>query len=417
MPAVSRERLKEKIDRFKTFGRTGRGGISRLSLSPPALEARAEFCRRCRALGLDVTTDDLANIYATRGGTEALPRIVTGSHLDSVVRGGCHDGTLGVLAALEVVETLVGEGVPTRHPLTVMVWTNEEGVRFPPAMMSSGVLAGKFGKEAVLAVRDADGVSFAEALRLSGYQGEERNRLNPRDCLAYLELHIEQGPVLHDAGETVGVVLGVAGMCNYTITVSGQANHAGATPMGKRRDALFAASRLICRLHEELAGLDESLVFTFGRIDCFPNLHTIVPGEVSFSLDARHQDRLVLRRVVEAIKSLPPEIESCAVRHEEAWAREPTAFAPELVEYVRKNADALGYPNRDMYSGAGHDAQYAQDMLPSAMIFVPSINGLSHCEEESTNLDDCWKGANVLLNTILDVDGSGVERFTSEPVA
>ncbi|MDR2745718.1 MAG: Zn-dependent hydrolase [Desulfovibrio sp.] len=404
MLTVNRERLQEKIDRFKIFGQTGKGGISRLSLSPPALEARAEFCRRCRALGLSLTTDDLANIYATKEGAGDLPRIAMGSHLDSVVCGGRHDGTLGVLAALEVVETLVRDNIPTRHPITIMVWTNEEGVRFPPAMMSSGVLAGKFTKEVILAAKDADNISFAEALRLSGYQGDEKNRLNPEKYLAYLELHIEQGPVLDGAGETIGVVQGVAGMCNYTITVSGQANHAGTTPMGKRRDALVAASRLICHLHEQLGCIAESLVFTFGHIDCYPNLHTIVPGKVCFSLDARHKGQSAVRQAVAVVKALPQEIEGCAVAYEEAWARKPTVFAEKLVGHVQKNADALGYPNRRMYSGAGHDAQYAQDILPSAMIFVPSINGLSHCEEESTTLDDCWKGANVLLNTILDVD-------------
>jgi N-carbamoyl-L-amino-acid hydrolase len=194
------------------------------------------------------------------------------------------------------------------------------------------------------------------------------------------------------------------------ITISGQANHAGSTPMGKRRDALLAASRLICRLHEQLGRLDDALVFTFGHIECRPNLHTIVPGEVRFSLDARHQDQRIVRLVVETLEALPREIEGCAVACAEAWSRKPTIFDRTLTGYVQKNADAFGYPNRRMCSGAGHDAQYVQDMLPSAMIFVPSLGGLSHCEDEDSRLEDCWKGANVLLNTVLDVDGGSADR-------
>jgi N-carbamoyl-L-amino-acid hydrolase len=404
METCSKERLHDKIRAFSQFGATGNGGITRLSLSPAALEARAEFRNRCKALGMDVVTDDMGNMYATKPGTEKLPRIAVGSHLDSVIRGGNYDGVLGVLTALEVAETLILNKIPTRHPITVMVWTNEEGARFPPALMSSGVVTGKFSKDAMLAVTDARGVTFGEALRAGGYQGDAANRLNAEDYTAFLELHIEQGPVLEDAQKTIGVVEGVVGMVNYTIRTKGQADHAGATPMKKRQDALHAAAQLICDLYVRLGAIDPGLVFTFGHIECHPNVHTVIPDDVSFSLDSRHRDPAVIAKVVEVIRALPEEVLKCRVSCKENWSRKTVLFKPEFVDFVEKNAEAFRYPWQRIYSGPGHDAQYAQDMIPTTMIFVPSVNGHSHCEEEMTSLDDCWKGCNVLLQTLLDID-------------
>jgi N-carbamoyl-L-amino-acid hydrolase len=404
MHTTSKDRLDNKITTWSAFGDAGHGGITRLSLSPPALQARAEFSRRCKELGLLLETDDLGNLYATRNGTEDLPRIAMGSHMDSVVCGGNYDGILGVLTGLEVVETLVRDKIATRHPVTVMVWTNEEGARFPPAMMSSGIVTGKFDKAKMLAVTDKEGTTFGEALARSGYQGDIANRLGPGKYMAYLELHIEQGPVLEDARKTIGVVEGVVGMCNYTIRTRGQSDHAGTTPMKKRQDALHAAARLICDLYVTLGGIDEELVFTFGHIDCHPNVHTVIPDDVAFSLDARHKNPAVVGKVVEAIRALPKEVCGCRVSSQEAWARNTVPFHREFVGFVQKNAEAFGYSHMRIYSGPGHDAQYVQDMLPSTMIFVPSINGHSHCEDEKTSLDDCWKGANVLLQTVLDID-------------
>ncbi len=404
METCSKERLDNKIKTFSKFGDTGNGGITRLSLSPAALEARAEFCRRAKELGLEVETDDLCNIYATKKGTENLPRIVMGSHLDSVICGGNYDGILGVLTALEVVETLVRDNIATRHPVTAMVWTNEEGARFPPAMMCSGILAGKFKEETMLAVTDNKGTTFGEALQQSGYKGDRANRLTPSKYKAKVELHIEQGPVLEDAQKTIGVVEGVVGMVNYTIHTRGQSDHAGTTPMKKRQDALYAASQLICDLYEKLGKIDDELVFTFGHIDCHPNVHTVIPDDVQFSLDARHKDPEVIKKVVEIIKALPKEVARCKVDFKENWARKTIAFDQDLVGFVQKNAEGFGYSWRRMYSGPGHDAQYVADMLPTTMIFVPSVNGHSHCEDERTSLDDCWKGTNVLLQTILDID-------------
>ena len=400
------ERMEDKIKTFSRFGDTGKGGITRFSLSDEALAARKEFVKRMEVIGASIVTDDMANIYATIAGTEDLPAIVSGSHMDSVRQGGNYDGILGVLTAMEVAETIVKEKIPHRHPITVIVWTNEEGARFEPAMMSSGVVCGKFNKETMLAsqAKDIPGYTFGEALDQSGFKGKEENRLDPSKTKALVELHIEQGPVLEAEGIDIGVVEGVCGMINYEFTFTGQAGHAGTTPMKYRKDALYAAVKTIQYLHDELDQLDGKLVYTTGKISAHPNIHTIIPDEVKFTLDARHQDSEVIKQVLEVIKKIPSVVEQCEVNYEEAWARKTVSFTTELVDYVELSAQECGYSNRRIYSGPGHDAQFAIDIVPTTMIFVPSVGGHSHCEIEYTPVESCLKGANVLLNTILHID-------------
>ncbi|WP_024346637.1 Zn-dependent hydrolase [Lacrimispora indolis] len=400
------ERMEDKIKTFSRFGDTGKGGITRFSLSDEALAARKEFVKRMEAIGASIATDDMANIYATFAGTEDLPAIVSGSHMDSVRQGGNYDGILGVLTAMEVAETIVKEKVPHRHPITVIVWTNEEGARFEPAMMSSGVICGKFNKETMLAsqAKDIPGYTFGEALEKSGFKGKEENRLDPSKTKALVELHIEQGPVLEAEGVDIGVVEGVCGMINYEFTFTGQAGHAGTTPMKYRKDALYAAVKTIQYLHDELDQLDGKLVYTTGKISAHPNIHTIIPDEVKFTLDARHQDPDVIKQVVAVIKNIPGVVEQCKVSYEEAWSRNTVSFTTELVDYVEISAQELGCSNRRIYSGPGHDAQFTIDLVPTTMIFVPSVGGHSHCEIEYTPVENCLKGANVLLNTILHID-------------
>lgn len=398
------ERMDDKIKTFSKFGDTGNGGITRLSLSPAALEAREEFCKRCKALGMEIKTDDMANIYATIKGEADLPAIMMGSHADSVKQGGNYDGILGVLTALEAAETIVSEGIPHKHPITVVIWTNEEGARFEPAMMSSGVITGKFDKDVMLASTDTEGVTFKEALEASGYMGEPSNRMTPEKYMALVELHIEQGPVLEDEKIDIGVVEGVCGMINYEFTFVGQADHAGTTPMKYRKDALYAAVKTIQYLHDELDKLDSKLVYTTGKISAHPNIHTVIPDIVKFTLDARHQDPEVIKQVLTIIKAIPKVVEKCEASYEEAWSRKTVNFYPEFVDYVEKNAKEFGYSYKRMYSGPGHDAQFITDVIPTTMIFVPSKDGHSHCEKEFTPVENCWKGANVLLQTILDID-------------
>lgn len=407
MASCSLERMEDKIKTFSRFGDTGKGGITRFSLSPEALLARNEFKIRMEALGAVVVTDDMANMYATVPGTdEKLPAIMTGSHLDSVKQGGNYDGVLGVLTAIEAVETIVKEKIPHEHPLTVVVWTNEEGARFEPAMMSSGVICGKFDKEAMLAsvAKDISGYTFREALEKSGFKGDEANRMSPDKFKALVELHVEQGPVLESEGYDIGVVEGVCGMINYEFTFSGQADHAGTTPMKYRKDALYAAVKTIQYLHDELDELDSKLVYTTGKISAHPNIHTIIPDEVKFTLDARHQNPEVIKQVLAIINKIPAEVEKCKVSYEEAWSRKTVAYAPELVDLVEKSANDFGYSNMRMYSGPGHDAQFVADVIPTTMIFVPSVDGHSHCELEYTKVDNCLKGANVLMRTLLYID-------------
>ena len=404
MLTCSKERMEDKIKTFSKFGDTGKGGITRLSLSPEALDAREEFCKRCRDLGMDIKTDDMANIYATIPGEVGLPAIMSGSHLDSVRQGGNYDGILGVLTALEAAETIVTEKIPHKHPITVIVWTNEEGARFEPAMMSSGVITGKFDKDVMLASKDTEGVTFKEALEASGYMGESTNRMTPEKYMALLELHVEQGPVLEDEKVDIGIVEGVCGMINYEFTFIGQADHAGTTPMKYRKDALYAATKTIQYLHDELDKLDGKIVYTTGKISAHPNIHTVIPDLVKFTLDVRHQDPEVIKQALEIIKAIPSVVEKCEASYEEAWSRKTVNFCSEFVDYVEKNAKEYGYSAKRMYSGPGHDAQFITDVIPTTMIFVPSENGHSHCEKEFTPVDNCWKGANVLLQTILDID-------------
>jgi amidase, hydantoinase/carbamoylase family len=407
MFTCSEKRMEDKITTFSKFGDTGHGGVTRYSLSPAACAARAEFKKRMEAIGCTVVTDDLACMYATLPGTDPdAPAILAGSHLDSVLQGGNYDGVLGVLTAMEALETVAAEKIPHRHPLTAVVWTNEEGSRFEPAMMCSGILTGKFDKAAMLAsvAKDTGDITFGEALEASGYKGSEKNRIDPKKTLGLLELHIEQGPVLEAEGYEIGVVEGVCGMINYEITFEGQADHAGTTPMSYRKDALFACAKTLEYLHTECDKLDGKLVYTTGKIYCHPNIHTIIPDKVDLTIDARHQDPAVVEQVVEIIKKIPPVVEKCKTSYKEAWSRKTVQYFPEYIDDVEESAGELGYKARRIYSGPGHDAQYLCELVPTTMIFVPSKDGHSHCELEHTSVELCTKGASVLLNTILKID-------------
>lgn len=402
------KRMEEKITAFGGFGDTGHGGITRFSLSPAAIQARNEIKLRMTRLGLDFKTDDLGDIYCTLPGTDPDAKVImSGSHCDSVRQGGNYDGILGVLTAMEVIETIVTQKIPHRHPIQLVVWTNEEGALYEPAMMCSGIICGKFKKEEMFAsvAKNGSGKTFGQALSESGFLGEEKNRIEPSKTEALVELHIEQGPVLEAGGYDVGVVEGVVGMINYEFTFHGQADHAGTFPMPYRKDALFAASQALLFLHEEFDKIgDKELVYTTGKISCHPNIHTIIPDEVKFTLDVRHQNPEIIKKCVEIIKSMPKEWANCTMSYKEAWARNTVTFHKEWVDDVENAAQKLGYKSHKMYSGAGHDAQYLSEIVPTTMIFVPSKGGHSHCELEYSPVEWCWKGANVLLNTILEID-------------
>lgn len=413
MYKCSEARMQDKITAMSAFGDAGHGGITRYSLSKEAILAREEFIKRMENIGCEIRTDDLANVYATLKGTDAsLPGIVMASHCDSVKNGGNYDGILGVISAMEVLETIRAEKIPHSHDLTAMIWTNEEGSLYPPAMMCSGIVCydylpeeirKNFKEEKMLESASVlDGTkTFRMALDASGYRGEKGNRLNPRDYKAMFELHIEQGPILEARGKDIGVVTCVLGMVNYRIKAFGQADHAGTTPMPYRHDALYAAAQALMLLHEKLDRLDSALVYTTGEIKCHPNVHTVIPDYVDFSIDARHENPEVLAQVAEIIEGLPRELAKCSIETEVAWTRDTVYFDKELTGYVQEAADELGYSNCRINSGAGHDAQFAAYMMPTTMIFVPSKDGHSHCEQEFTTTEQCTKGASVLLNAVL----------------
>ncbi|WKT78484.1 Zn-dependent hydrolase [Lysinibacillus fusiformis] len=392
-------RLQELIEQFSQFGATENGGVTRLSLSDEDVLARNYFCECCEALGMDIHVDDMGNIYATLAGKKDVPPIVMGSHLDSVEKGGRFDGVLGVLTAIEAIRTIKENEIEVDIPLMIVNFTNEEGARFDPAMMSSGVIASKFAKEKMLQSTDKNGVRFHEALHASGYEGEQANRL--KEALAYIELHIEQGPVLEAKQREIGVVEGVLGMVCYEITITGQSNHAGTTPMSMRKDPMIVASTIITELHEQLGKIDEQLVFTFGRLNVSPNIHTVIPNKVTFTIDSRHQDPEVMEQVEDILNALPETAGGCNIHPVKLWGRETVYFDTAICNEVERACQSFGYTAHRMFSGAGHDAQYMAGMVPSAMIFVPSIQGKSHCEEEKTTFEDCAKGADILLETVL----------------
>lgn len=418
MYTCSLERMKDKIKTFSTFGDAGHGGITRYSLSPAAIQARNEFIRRMKAIGAEIETDDVANIYATLPGSDHdAKRIVMASHVDSVKNGGNYDGILGVMSAMEVLETVASEKIPHKHPLTAMIWTNEEGSLYPPAMMCSGIvcydylpedIAQKFKYEDMLNSKSIldNKSTFGEALEASGFKGERKNRISPEKYQYMFETHIEQGPILEDEGCDVGVVDCVLGMFNYRVRFYGQTVHAGTFPMKKRRDAFYAASQALCYLHEEIDKLGvPELVYTTGEVVCHPCVHTCVPDYFDFSIDARHEDPKVLEKVLAIVKSCADrEWAGCRCEVVKAWNRDTVYWDKKLVGYVKSAAEGLGVSHRYIHSGAGHDAQFASYMLPTTMIFVQSKGGLSHCEPEYSTPEHCTEGASVMLNAVLRAD-------------
>ncbi|WP_010280987.1 Zn-dependent hydrolase [Bacillus timonensis] len=400
---INGERLREELERFADFGRTEKNGVTRLALSDEDRRARDYFRFCCEELGLDVKVDDLGCMYATLEGTENKPPILIGSHLDSVKKGGRFDGVLGVVAGLEVVRTIIDHNITPKVPITVVNFTNEEGARFEPSMMASGILAGKFEKSVMLQKKDSDGITFGEALKGIGYEGQVENRL--KEATALLEMHIEQGPILESEALSIGVVECVVGMACYEIEVTGESDHAGTTPMNMRKDALFATNNLINEIRSYLGSLDQELVYTIGRVNVYPSIHTVIPNKVVFTLEARHKDMGIVNNVKEFIEALPKleENEGCEIKATKLWDRDTVWFEPELCNLLEQSAKSLGYSHKRMVSGAGHDAQFIASYVPTTMLFVPSKNGKSHCEEELTTWEECEKGVNVILDTVLNL--------------
>ncbi|MEH3086213.1 MAG: Zn-dependent hydrolase [Xylophilus ampelinus] len=405
--AIDGERLWQSLMALARIGATAKGGVCRLALTDLDRQAREQFLQWARDLGCSVRVDAIGNLFVRREGSDpARPAVATGSHIDTQPTGGKFDGNYGVLAGLEVLRTLEDAGVRTVAPLEVCVWTNEEGSRFVPVMMGSGVYAGAFPLEHALAAADRDGVTVAQALAATGFAGPALAAVDagaPRFG-AYFEAHIEQGPVLEDAGVPLGVVTGALGQRWYDVVVTGQEAHAGPTPMGLRRDALQAAAGL---MQEVVAiALDEQPDGrgTVGYVQVHPNSRNVIPGRVTFTADLRHGDDAGLSRMDARLRAACAGLRAAGrvdVSVEQTVYFPPVRFAPALVAAVRAGAERAGLAHRDIVSGAGHDAVYVARTAPAAMIFVPCKDGISHNEIEDAQPAHLAAGCDVLLHAML----------------
>lgn len=398
--SIDTEKLLNSIEKFSSFGRTEKKSVTRLTLSQADIEVREHFQKVCESIGMVLTYDDIGNMYATLAGkNNDISPVVMGSHLDTVKNGGKFDGSIGVIGGIEVVRALVENNIIPEIPITVVNFTNEEGARFEPAMMSSGILSGLFDKDEMFASTDLNGVIFKDALRKSGFQGTISNRL--KKATAFIELHIEQGPVLEAESLQIGIVDGVVGMVNYEIEVMGESNHAGTTPMHLRKDALFTTIDLIKKIRTNLDELDTELVYTIGRMNVTPNIHTVIPSKVVFTIEARHKDKNVINKVESIFNLLDRELSDIKIKKQ--WGRNTVDFNEEIVNKIETVTKRLEYSYKKITSGAGHDAQFISTYIPTAMIFIPSVNGISHSENELTLEKDCVAGVNLLLQTVLNL--------------
>jgi len=404
--AIDGERMWATIMETAQIGGTPKGGICRLTLTDFDRQVRDWFRAACEAAGCTVTIDDMGNIFARRPGRDpTLPPIAIGSHLDTQPTGGKYDGIIGVLSGLEVLRTLNDQGYETNAPIEVIDWTNEEGSRFAPAMLSSGVFAGVFDTEYAYAREDRDGVRFDDELTRIGYKGDAKCGSHPLG--AHFELHIEQGPILEAEAKTIGVVTGVQGMRWYEVTVTGTESHAGSTPMKLRRDALLGASRMVAAISDVAWAHAPEAVATVGLLESRPNSRNVVPGSVFFSIDLRHpSDAVVAAMEAEATQRLERVAAESGldVSIERVWDSPAVRFDPDCIASVRKAAELAGYPSRDIVSGAGHDSAYIARIAPTTMVFVPCEKGLSHNEAEHAEKSDVVAGANVLLRALLETD-------------
>jgi N-carbamoyl-L-amino-acid hydrolase len=403
---IDAARLWRSLMDLARIGATPLGGVRRITLTDLDREGRDRIVEWFRAAGLEVRIDPIGNIFGRRAGRDpSRPPVVAGSHIDTQPSGGKFDGAYGVLAGLEVVRTLNDRDVRTDAPIEVAAWTNEEGSRFTPVMMGSGVFAGAFSLQHALARTDIDGKSVGDELARIGYAGSAPLGT---PVGAYFEAHIEQGPILEETRNTIGIVTGALGQRWFDVTVTGMNAHAGPTPMALRRDALLAASRLVGEVNRIALGEAPHGRGTVGFMQVSPNSRNVVPGEARFSVDFRHPDDTGLKAMEARLRAACAQVESechVAIRVEEVVYFPPCRFDPQCVAAVRAGAQSAGYPFLEIVSGAGHDAVYVARVAPTAMIFVPCKDGVSHNELEDAKADDLAAGCNVLLQAMLSRAG------------
>ena len=400
---VNRDRLWDTLMEMGRIGALPNGGCSRSALSEDDKRGRDLFIDWCRKAGCHVSFDAAGNIYARRPGRNPeRPAVATGSHLDTQPHGGKFDGIYGVLAGLEVVRALNDARIETDSPIDVICWTNEEGVRFGPPLAGSQAFAGMLNVATLHESPTTDGTTVGEDLRRTGFLGSELPGSRALDC--FVEAHIEQGPILEAQAKTIGVVTHIIGIRWSIVTLTGVDSHAGTTPMDRRRDALVGAAEMITTLNQMARDQDTFARLTVGKIEVSPNSGATIPGKTTFVCDLRHPDAAVLDSLEERMHAGMKRIaEQRGLRIEIARSINiaPLKFAQELVDTVRNTANELGYTNIDMLSGAGHDAMNVARVVPTAMIFVPCKDGLSHNEAESAAPEDLAAGAHTLMHTLL----------------
>lgn len=404
---VDGQRLWDSIMSMAEIGPGEQGGSCRLALTDEDKQGRDLFVGWCKTIGCSIEIDDMGNIFARREGrNKDLPPIVAGSHLDTQPHGGKFDGIYGVLAALEAIRTLHDSDIETEAPVEIVVWTNEEGSRFAPAMIASGVYAGLFEKDYAWSRADSEGKTIGEELDRIGYKGEKA--CGEHVIGALLEAHIEQGPVLEDNQTQIGVVIGGQGQRWYDVVVKGKDSHAGPTPMPSRQDALVASAEIISKIQSIALQHAPYGVGTVGEMHVLPNSRNTIPGEVMFTVDFRNPDDEPLKTMGEQFRQA---CDDCAKLHnvnisiDEIWTKPPVKFAATCIDAVTAAVEQLGYSNQQIVSGAGHDACQVCEVVPTSMIFVPCADGLSHNELESAEADDLEAGCNVLLHAMLKLAG------------
>jgi N-carbamoyl-L-amino-acid hydrolase len=400
---VNGKRLQNTLEEMAKIGATPGGGVQRLTLTDEDKQARDLFIKWLKELNLEISVDEMGNIFGKRSGkNNNLPPVMSGSHIDSQPKGGRFDGILGVMGTLEVLRTLHENRIETERPIVIVNWTNEEGSRFAPAMVASGVWAGALDRDWAYQRTDNSGKRFEAELIRIGYKGKAPCKNWPVHC--YYEYHIEQGPMLEKEGKIIGAPKGILCLHWYDVYLQGEANQVGPTPMEGRHDALCAAAEMILKVNKLPDRMDGNMVATVGEIQNYPNSRNIIPDKVHFTVDIRSWDDNhalkawgYIRRDFEDIAAR----RGCPIKIEETWRVEHSPFNEERVGLILDIGAKLGYPSLDMVSGAGHDASYMNQICPTAMIFVPSIGGRSHVEVENTRWEDCEAGANVLLHAIL----------------
>ena len=401
---INQQRLWQSLMDMGEIGGTEKGGVCRLALTDLDKQARDLFVQWCKDAGCTIRIDKMGNIFAHRAGLDdSLPPVVMGSHLDTQPTGGKFDGIYGVLAGLEVIRTLNDKGMDTRAPIEASVWTNEEGSRFPPAMVASGVFAGVFELDYGLSRADLDGKTMGEELARIGYNGPDD--VGGRPFKAFFEAHIEQGPILEDEKKQIGVVTDAQGQRWYEITLTGQESHAGPTPMSRRRDALVGAARIIDQVNRIGLAHQPNACATVGLLQVFPNSRNVIPGQVFFTVDFRHPDADVLAKMDQALRETAASVSTelgLEMAFEQIWYSPPVPFDADCVALVRQAAEDFGYSHRDIVSGAGHDACYISRVAPTAMVFVPCENGISHNEAENATPEDLAAGCNVLFQAVVE---------------